>query len=316
MAIVTVIVRDMIPVDLMVPVTAAQLPTGDGFAHEPKWDGYRAAVVVVGEVQIVSRRGTDLTEVFPELAEALAGQVPDGTLLDGEVVVLRDGRLSFDALQHRMAGRVKQAARLAAAEPASLVIFDVMLDKGEDVRALTWVERRRRLELLAAVWRPPLQITPYTIDHTTATEWMESLAPMGIEGIVSKRLSSRYGGRGAWSKIKFRETLEGVIGATIGPLSRPEALIIGRRTEVGDLVVLGRTTPLTSAQSAEIGGLLRPPSGPHPWPDRMGAGHFGGGPITITHAEPVVVAEVNADPAEQAGRRRHPVRFLRIRYDS
>src|SRR6476619_7210164 len=138
-----------------------------------------------------------------------------------------------------MAGRVKQAARLAAAEAASLVMFDVMLDQGEDVRPLSWAQRRHRLESLAAGWRPPLQITPYTTDHATATEWMESMAPMGIEGIVSKRLSSRYGSRGAWSKTKFRETLEGVIGATIGPLSRPDALIIGRRTEAGDLVVLG-----------------------------------------------------------------------------
>ena len=232
----------MIPVELMVPVTAAQLPTGDGFAHEPKWDGYRAAVVMVGQVQIVSRRGTDLTAVFPELAAAVTEQVPDATLLDAEVVVLREGRLSFDALQHRMAGRARQAARLAAGGPASLVFFDIMLDQGDDVRSLTWVERRARLESLAEGWRAPLQITPYTTDHAIATEWMESLAPMGIEGIVSKRLHSRYGGRGAWSKTKFRETLEGIIGATIGPLNRPEALIIGRHSDGGELVVLGRTT--------------------------------------------------------------------------
>jgi ATP-dependent DNA ligase len=230
--------------------------------------------------------------------------------------VLQGGRLSFDALQHRMAGRSKQAARLAAAQPASLVVFDVLLDRAQDVRALTWEERRGRLESLAAGWRPPLQVTPYTTDEATAAEWMESLASMGIEGIVSKRLSSRYGARGAWSKSKFRESLEGVIGATIGPLSRPDALIIGRRTETGDLVVLGRTTTLTFTQSAEVGSLLRPPSGSHPWPGTMGAGHFGGEPVAITHAEPVVVAEVSADPAEQAGRRRHPLRFLRLRQDN
>src|SRR6476659_406176 len=102
----------MVPVELMVPVTATRLPTGGGFAHEPKWDGYRAAVVVVGDVRIISRRGTDLTEIFPDLAAALAEHVADGTLLDAELVVLQDGRMSFDALQHRMAGRAKQAARL------------------------------------------------------------------------------------------------------------------------------------------------------------------------------------------------------------
>ena len=306
----------MIPIELMVPVTAAQLPNGSDFAHEPKWDGYRAAVLVLGEVQITSRRGTDLTEVFPDLTTAVADQVPDGTLLDTEIVVLRDGRLSFDALQHRMAGRAKQAARLAATEPASVVIFDVMLHQGEDVRKLDWGQRRHLLETLAAGWRPPLQITPYTTDRATAIEWMESLASMGIEGIVSKRLGSRYGARGAWSKTKFRETLEGVIGATIGPLSRPEALIIGRTSDAGELVVLGRTTPLTTAQSVAIGRLLRPPDAPHPWPGAMAAGHFGGDPVAITHADPVVVAEVSADPAEQAGRRRHPLRLLRIRYDT
>lgn len=305
----------MIPVELMIPVTSARLPTGAGYAYEPKWDGYRAAVTVLGDVQIMSRRGTDLTEVFPDLATVLADQVPDGTLLDAEIVVLQDGRLSFDALQHRMAGRSKQAARLAAAQPASLVVFDVLLDRAEDVRALTWEQRRRRLESLAVGWRPPVQITPYTTDEATAAEWMESLAPMGIEGIVSKRLSSRYGARGAWSKSKFRETIEGVIGATVGPLRRPDALIIGRRIEAGELVVLGRTTALTSAQSVEIGGLLRPPSGTHPWPDTLGAGHFGD-PVAITHAEPMVVVEVSADAAEQAGRRRHPLRFIRLRHDT
>ena len=83
-------------------------------------------------------------------------------------------------------------------------------------------------------------------------------------------------------------------------------------------MVLGRTTPLTSVQSAEIGSLLRPPKwllslARNPWPETMGLGYFGGEPVTITHAEFLVVAEVSADPAEQVGRRRHP--FRRIRHD-
>ena len=174
-----------------------------------------------------------------------------------------------------------------------------------------------RLESLAEGWRAPLQITPYTTDHAIATEWMESLAPMGIEGIVSKRLPSRYGGRGAWSKTKFRETLEGIIGATIGPLNRPEALIIGRRhRRPANSSSWVEPPPSPQRRPPTIGRLLRPPNGPHPWPDTMGAGHFGGDPVNITHADPVVIAEVSADPAEQAGRRRHPLRFLRIRYDN
>jgi ATP-dependent DNA ligase len=127
----------MIPIDLMVPTTVATLPVDDAWVHEPKWDGYRAAVMKVGEVQLVSRRGTDLTAVFPDLAVALREAVPDGTLLDTEVVVYQDGRLSFDALQHRMSHGPHQAARLARSEPASLVAFDFMLDAGQDIRALS-----------------------------------------------------------------------------------------------------------------------------------------------------------------------------------
>ncbi len=305
----------MISVDLMAPTTVAELPTERGWAFEPKWDGYRAAVMVVGEVQVVSRRGTDLTEVFPDLAAAVHVLVPDQTLVDAEVVVYRDGRLSFDALQHRMSHGAREAARLARANPASLVVFDVLLHDGGDVRSLSWDQRRRRLESLGSGWRPPLQITPYTTDRATAMEWMTSLASMGIEGIVAKRRSSRYGSPGGWTKTKFRETLEGVVGAVIGPVDRPEALVIGTVTETGELMVLGRTTVLSPFQATDIGALLTPPREPHPWPTVMAASHFGGDPVTVTHVQPEVIVEVSADPALQAGRRRHPLRYLRIRRD-
>jgi len=90
---------------------------------------------------------------------------------------------------------------------------------------------------------------------------------------------------------KFRETLERVIGAVIGALDRPEALIVGTITDTGDLNVLGRTTAFSPAQAAAVGGHLRPPNDPHPWPTVMGAGHFGGDPVTIAHVKPQVVAE-------------------------
>jgi len=307
--------QGMIAVDLMVPTTVATLPLGEAWVYEPKWDGYRAAAMRVGEVQIVSRRGTDLTEVFPDLAAALRDSVPDRTLLDTEVVVYRDGRLSFDALQQRMSHGAHQAARLARAEPASLIVFDIMLDAAEDLRPLSWDQRRDHLEAVGSSWRPPLQITPYTTDRATAIDWMASLAPMGIEGIVAKRRSSRYGSHGSWTKTKFRETLQGVIGAVIGALDRPDALIIGTLTQTGDLIVLGRTTALSPAQAADLGARLQPPDEPHPWPTVIAASHFGADPVTITHAKPDIVVEVSADPALQAGRRRHPLRYLRTRHD-
>jgi ATP-dependent DNA ligase len=186
--------------------------------------------------------------------------VPDRTLLDTEVVVHRDGRLSFDALQQRMSHGAGQAARRARVEPASLVVFDVLLDAGLDVRSLSWDQRRDRLESAGSRWRPPLQITTYTTDRATAVEWMTSLAPMGIEGIVAKRQSSRYGRHGSWTKTKFRETLEGVVGAVIGALDQPEALIVGTVTDTGDLIVLGRTTALSPAQAADLGASFSHPT--------------------------------------------------------
>jgi ATP-dependent DNA ligase len=132
---------------------------------------------------------------------------------------------------------------------------------------------------------------------------------------VAKRRSSRYGSQGSWTKTKFRETLQGVIGAVIGPLDHPEALIVATAAVTGELIVLGRTTALTPEQAADLGALLQPPDQPHPWPTVIASGHFGGDPVSITHAKPNVVVEVSADPALQAGRRRHPLRYLRIRHD-
>lgn len=107
--------------------------------------------------------------MFPDLTAALREVVPIGTLSDAEVVVYRDGQLSFDALQQRMSHGAHQAPRLARANPASLVVFDVLLDGGRDGRSLSWDQRRHRLEAVGSGWRPPLQITPYTTDR--ATRW-------------------------------------------------------------------------------------------------------------------------------------------------
>jgi ATP-dependent DNA ligase len=240
--------------------------------------------------------------------------VTDGTVLDGELVIFVEGRLRFDALQQRMTADVRRAADLARVQPASVIIFDVLRHDGEDLTSRPWRERRSRLEQLADGWRPPLQITPYTADRQEAVGWMDALAPMGIEGIVSKRSTSTYRPGADWIKVRYRETLVGVIGAVIGSLAAPEALMIGRIDSSGELVIVGRTVALSPSQSTAIGRLLRPPASAHPWPAVIGSGHFGG-PVAITPVEPEIIAEVSADPAEQAGRRRHLLRFVRLRLD-
>lgn len=193
------------------------------------------------------------------------------------------------------------------------MVFDVLVDQGADLTAESWTRRRERLELMATTWWPPVQLTPYTDDVDEAAAWMEALAPMGIEGVVAKRASARYGIAGSWVKVSTARAWK-IVGAVIGLLQRPEALVVGSWAEDGTLRILGRA-PLTPRQVDQVGPLLRPPVGPHPWPDQISAAHFGGDPVTITHADPAVVVEVLADTAQSGGRRRHPLRFVRVRLD-
>jgi len=289
-----------------------------GSRYEPKWDGYRLVVVCAGpDVRLWSRNGTDLTDRFPDIAAAATAQLPPGTVLDGEVVIWDGARLSFDLLQARMATTAARAGRLARAHPASYVAFDVLAHDGADQRRRTWSARRQILESLAAQWLPPMQLSPVTSDPEQAQGWMRDLRPAGVEGLVVKGARTRYApGRRDWVKVKERETREVVVGGVIGPLHRPEALVAGLYAGP-DLVIVGRSTVLTDAQSRSLGALLRPPEAAHPWPDEVSPGHFGGGrrKVPLTKAEPLVVAEVTADTALQAGRFRHPLRYVRARAD-
>ena len=176
-------------------------------AFEPKWDGYRGCLQMRpdGTVRLWSRNGTDLSDAFPDLIEAARLQIPPRVVLDGEVVAFVDGRLSFDHLQHRMVSSPSAAARMARSHPASYVAFDILAVDTQDVRGLPWRDRRMLLDELADGFTPPLQISPVTEDWDTASEWFTTLTAMGIEGLLVKKVTSRYlpGERG-WIKIKRR----------------------------------------------------------------------------------------------------------------
>jgi ATP-dependent DNA ligase len=197
--------------------------------------------------------------------------------------------------------------------------FDPLAIGGVDLRTQRWTVRRARLEALASQWRPPLQLTPVTYDLAEAQEWFEVLPKaIGTEGLVIKPTSSRYvgGRRSDWSKIKHRATREIIIGGVIGPIDKPEVLVAGLYRD-SDLVVVGRTTALTAAQSADVAAVLRPAKARHPWPDEISSHRWAGqdSKKPLTKVNPVTVAEVTADPALQAGQARHPLRFVRIRAD-
>ena len=287
-----------------------------GTRWELKWDGFRAALVRgPDEVRVWSRNKTDMTANFPEIAAAAERMLPPHSVCDGELVAWTGDRLSFDLLQQRLAAGPAKARALAAKHPASYVVFDLLAADGVDLRGRRFDDRRAELESLTT-WSPPMQLSPITDDMEEARRWLELYASAGIEGLVAKGADTTYrGGVRGWSKFKHRTTEEAVIGAVIGPITRPESIVAGRYTDTGQLVIVGRSVPLSSAQAASLATVLEPAGPGHPWPDTVISSRFGNGRdrVALTKVKPAVVAEVSVDTARQAGVWRHGFRYLRFR---
>lgn len=321
--------RVVLPVGLAGPVDVALAQASDrvpgpralpgGSRYEPKWDGFRCSAVGHPDgVRLWSKNGTDLTARFPELAAAAAAVVPDGTVIDGEAVIFHDDRLSFELLQRRFTSSRSQLTGEARQHPASYMAFDLLALDGQDLRGRPLRIRRTLLEELARDWMPPLQLSPITDDETLARRWMVQYRPAGVEGLVVKGAGTPYEpGRRRWVKVKSRETTEVVVGAVVGPLTAPTALIAGLYQADGRLRMVGRSAVLTRGQAHTLAGVLTAARADHPWPDSIAANLFGSGRdrFTLTRVEPIVVVEVAADAARQHGVWRHALRVLRIRAD-
>ncbi|GAB2662381.1 ATP-dependent DNA ligase [Kribbella swartbergensis] len=289
------------------------MPGGSRF--ELKWDGFRAgAVCQGGDVRLWSRNGKDFTAKFPDVQKALAAQVDIDCVLDGELVVWTGERLDFDALQQRMVNTVATVrTKLAPAQPASFIVFDMLAADSVDIRTMRWTVRRNRLETLAANWRPPLQLSPVTDDPDEALEWLAAFKTSGVEGLVVKGASTRYQpGRRDWIKVKQRDTAEAIVGAVTGSLERPEVLVVGRYRGK-ELEVVGRTVKLKDEQAAAIAPLLKPAGSRHPWPDEISTQWGRTSKTPILKVQPKLVVEFTADAALQAGHYRHPLRLIRYR---
>ena len=208
----------------MLAKPAATLPAGSGLpggtVYEPKWDGYRAILERTSAgCRVWSRNGADLAAGFPEIVQAARELLEPGTVIDGELVVWRDGRLDFGALAPRLAyrGRRRPPEDLP---PVSFLAFDVLAVDDIDVRPEPLRDRRAVLEQLAGSWRPPLQLTPQTADPAEAQRWLEeyAAADVGVEGLVAKGAGQRYlPGQRGWVKCRIRNTREATVGAVIGP---------------------------------------------------------------------------------------------------
>jgi ATP-dependent DNA ligase len=202
-------------IEPMLAKAVEALPSTGDFQFEPKWDGFRALVFRGGrdEVVIQSRDLRPLDRYFPELRQALAEALPDHCTVDGEIVVAAGRGLDFDALQQRLHPAASRVAKLARTTPASLVAFDLLAVEGRDLMASPQHERRAELERLLEAARPPLHLTPITLDRTVAGGWLERFEGAGLDGVVAKPLQAPYQpGKRAMLKIKHVRTADCVVG--------------------------------------------------------------------------------------------------------
>src|SRR2546423_6641864 len=181
------------PVEPMLAKLATDLPGGDAFLYEPKWDGFRAIVFRGGsDVFIQSRDLRPLDRYFPELHEIFVSALPDGCVIDGEIVIATPRGLDFDRLQLRLHPAASRVAKLARETPASFVAFDAIAADGRDLRDVAQRERRVQLERLLAGVMPPIHVTPMTRDVRVATEWLSRFEGAGLDGVIAKPIDAPY----------------------------------------------------------------------------------------------------------------------------
>lgn len=300
--------------------TSEKWPKGD-FLYEPKWDGFRSLSWSAPDVRIDSRNERPLLRYFPELRPAL-DQLPEGTVVDGEIVVVIDGATDFDRLQQRIHPAESRITMLSTETPAELVAFDILADRGEDLRTAPFVERRERLVALAATLGTPWHLTPQTADEAEAKRWFVEFESAGCDGIIAKKPDLAYQhGKRAMIKIKHRRTVDVVVGGfrehkdggKIG------SLLLGLYNDDGDLHFIGHCSGFPDVDRVEIferfrelisedsfGEAARMPGGQSRW--------SGEKDLSWTPVQPGVVIEVSYDQLE-GDRFRHATRFHRWRPD-
>jgi ATP-dependent DNA ligase len=294
------------PVEPQLARSAKEIPRGEGWAYEPKFDGFRAIVFVDGDDAFIqSRSGKPLGRYFPEL------RFPEGRyVVDGEIVIdADDGQQDFDALQQRIHPAISRITMLAEQTPARFIAFDLLARGDEALLARALSERRGALEALA---RSGLSLTPLTPDPDATAQWLRD-----GEGVVAKELAAPYrpGQRKGMVKIKRVRTIDAVVagwrpGKEAGTVG---SLILGLYDQGGQLHVVGHSSGISAAEKRALVDRLAP----------YETGERGRGDPSRWKSEkdlewislrPELVVEVTFDHAS-GGRIRHGTKILRWRDD-
>jgi ATP-dependent DNA ligase len=301
------------------------LPTGDLWQYEPKWDGFRCLAFRDGDkVDLMSKAGKPLSRYFPELVETLSRVRARRFVLDGEIVIPHDGSLSFDELLLRIHPAKSRIEKLSVETPASLIVFDLLVDaEGSSLVKLPLAERRPALERFVAASVPKgvaIRLSPATTKMVTVTRWFRSVGG-GLDGVIAKRLDVAYlgGTRDGMQKMKNMRTAECVVGgfryASKGRVVG--SLLLGLYDDGGLLHHVGFTSNVPNdekpAITKRLEALRQPPGftgqtpgGPSRWSTERSS--------QWEPLAPKLVLEVQYDHFS-GGRFRHGTSFLRWRPD-
>jgi ATP-dependent DNA ligase len=266
------------PIEPMLARASGELPPGEGWLFEPKWDGFRALVFRDGSaLHLQSRELKPLNRYFPELEEPLRAALPARCVADGEIVVAGPGGLDFEALLLRIHPAASRVRLLAAERPASIVLFDLLALGDRDLRGAPLAERRRLLEeALAGGGSPRVLVTPATRDRAVAEDWFRRFEGAGLDGVVAKRLEGTYQpGARAMVKVKHARTADCAVAGfrwhKNGPGTMVGSLLLGLHDAAGKLHHVGICSAFTTARRrqlvAELAPLREDAAEGHPWRD-------------------------------------------------
>ncbi|MEO7086643.1 MAG: ATP-dependent DNA ligase [Gemmatimonadaceae bacterium] len=327
------------PVLPMLAKRVDELPSGDDWIFEPKWDGFRTLIFRdKDDLLIQSRDEKPLDRYFPELVTILKSQLPHRCVLDGEIVIAGDNGLDFDALQLRLHPAASRAKMLSEQIPASVVFFDLLADGSQNLIGAPFTERRGALEKILSTVKPPLHITPATRDRDVANDWFRRFEGAGLDGVMAKRPNGFYEpNKRAMLKVKHERDCDCVVAGfrwhKNSDNSAVGSLLLGLFSDSGRLEHVGVCSSFTAAKRRELVDFLTPfregASADHPWqrtadaeisessahrrPSGMSRWSQGKD-LSWEPLRPELVVEVAYDHM-QSGRFRHTAQFRRWRTD-
>jgi ATP-dependent DNA ligase len=259
----------------MLAKRVGELPADGDWIFEPKWDGFRALIFRDGdEILIQSRDEKPLNRYFPELLDPLRSALPARCVLDGEIVIVRDNGLDFDALQLRLHPAASRVKLLSQQTPSSVVFFDLLCRDDRDLRGESFESRRRELESLLSSAPPPIHLTPATTDRSIASDWFRRFEGAGLDGVMAKPVAGTYEpNKRVMLKVKHERDCDCVVAGfrwyKKGDRTLIGSLLLGLFDDAGALQHVGVCASFSAAKRKQLAEFLEPyrkdALANHPW---------------------------------------------------